>query len=131
TNKTNLKESDLEELVNKLKNFPSKYETVRKFRVNLDSALEEVRAASLARFEWVDGLLVKAVQQGKWLVLDNANLCSASVLDRLNSLLEPNGFLIINEHSGPDGQPRLVKPHPNFRLFLTMDPRNGELSRAM
>jgi midasin len=84
-----------------------------------------------ARFEWVDGVLVKALEQGEWLVLDNANLCSASVLDRLNSLLEPNGFLSINEHCGPDGRPKLVRPHPDFRLFLTMDPRFGELSRAM
>ena len=84
-----------------------------------------------ARFEWVDGVLVKALEQGKWLVLDNANLCSASVLDRLNSLLEPNGFLSINEHCNPDGEPKIVKPHPEFRIFLTMDARFGELSRAM
>ncbi|KAB8301531.1 hypothetical protein EYC80_003378 [Monilinia laxa] len=84
-----------------------------------------------AKFEWVDGVLIKALEQGKWLVLDNANLCSASVLDRLNSLLEPNGFLSINEHCGPDGEPKIVKPHANFRIFLTMDPRFGELSRAM
>lgn len=84
-----------------------------------------------ARFEWVDGVLVKALEQGSWLVLDNANLCSASVLDRLNSLLEPNGFLSINEHCGPDGEPKVVRPHPEFRIFLTMDARFGELSRAM
>ncbi|KAH8671889.1 hypothetical protein BGZ60DRAFT_514599 [Tricladium varicosporioides] len=84
-----------------------------------------------ARFEWVDGILVRALKQGKWLVLDNANLCSASVLDRLNSLLEPNGFLSINEHCGPDGEPKVVRPHSDFRIFLTMDPRFGELSRAM
>lgn len=84
-----------------------------------------------ARFEWVDGVLVKALEQGSWLVLDNANLCSASVLDRLNSLLEPGGFLSINEHCGPDGEPKVVKPHPDFRIFLTMDARFGELSRAM
>ncbi|KAL3419302.1 denitrification regulatory protein NirQ (ATPase) [Phlyctema vagabunda] len=84
-----------------------------------------------ARFEWVDGVLIKALEQGKWLVLDNANLCSASVLDRLNSLLEPNGFLSINEHCGPDGEPKVVRPHPDFRIFLTMDARFGELSRAM
>ncbi|KAI9048875.1 hypothetical protein LZ554_006731 [Drepanopeziza brunnea f. sp. 'monogermtubi'] len=88
-------------------------------------------AVENARFEWVDGVLVKALEQGSWLVLDNANLCSASVLDRLNSLLEPNGFLSINEHCGPDGKPKLVKPHPEFRIFLTMDARFGELSRAM
>ncbi|KAB5558727.1 hypothetical protein GE09DRAFT_1203577 [Coniochaeta sp. 2T2.1] len=84
------------------------------------------------RFEWLDGVIVRAIENGQWLVLDNANLCSASVLDRLNSLLErPDGFLSINEHSGPDGEPRIVQPHPNFRIFLTMDPRYGELSRAM
>ena len=84
-----------------------------------------------ARFGWIDGILIKAMEQGKWLVLDNANLCSSSVLDRLNPLLEPNGFLSINEHRSANGTAKIVKPHPNFRLFLTMDPRHGELSRAM
>jgi len=84
-----------------------------------------------AQFEWVDGLLIQALQHGDWLVLDNANLCNASVLDRLNSLLEPDGYLSINEHPTENGQARILKPHPNFRIFLTMDPRNGELSRAM
>ena len=84
-----------------------------------------------ARFEWVDGILVKALKQGKWLVLDNANLCSSAVLDRLNSLLEPNGFLSINEHRNPDGSAQVVKPHPRFRLFITIDPRHGEVSQAM
>lgn len=89
------------------------------------------KSVDKARFEWADGLLVEALQQGKWLVLDNANLCSPSVLDRLNSLLEPNGTLIINEHAEQDGEPRIIEPHPNFRVFLVMDPRYGELSRAM
>ncbi|KAH7328502.1 hypothetical protein B0I35DRAFT_473203 [Stachybotrys elegans] len=82
-------------------------------------------------FEWLDGVIVKALLTGQWLVLDNANMCNASVLDRLNSLLEPDGFLSINEHCGPGGEPRIIRPHPEFRIFLTMDPRYGELSRAM
>lgn len=82
-------------------------------------------------FHWVDGMLVKAVEQGDWLILDNANLCSAAVLDRLNSLLERGGSLAINECAQEDGSPRLIKPHPNFRLFLTVNPKYGELSRAM
>jgi midasin len=91
----------------------------------------EAREDTTARFEWVDGMLIKAIEEGKWLILDNANLCSPSVLDRLNSLLETNGFLIVNEHSTENGDPKLVKPHPEFRLFITMDPKHGELSRAM
>lgn len=94
--------------------------------------LNSPRSLANPRFEWLDGVIVRAMEAGKWLVLDNANLCSASVLDRLNSLLErPNGFLSINEHTGPDGEPRIIKPHPDFRIFLTTDPRYGELSRAM
>ncbi|KAI0526336.1 hypothetical protein F5B22DRAFT_153601 [Xylaria bambusicola] len=91
------------------------------------------RATTIAdpKFEWLDGVIVNALQNGEWLVLDNANLCSASVLDRLNSLLEPEGSLIMNEHCGADGEPRIIKPHPDFRIFLTVDPRYGELSRAM
>ncbi|KAL4893065.1 AAA ATPase [Aspergillus ambiguus] len=82
-------------------------------------------------FEWTEGVLTQAVQHGQWVVLDNANLCNPSVLDRLNSLTEPNGALILNEQRTEDGSARIVKPHPNFRLFLTMDSRHGELSRAM
>ncbi|KAI0138548.1 midasin [Hypoxylon sp. NC0597] len=98
---------------------------------NVRTLLQRPIGISNPRFEWLDGIIVKALQKGDWLVLDNANLCSASVLDRLNSLLEPGGYLIINEHCGPNGEPRVIKPHPDFRVFLTVDPRYGELSRAM
>lgn len=98
---------------------------------NARTLLQRPSGISNPRFEWLDGIIVKALQKGHWLVLDNSNLCSASVLDRLNSLLEPDGHLIINEHCGPNGEPRIIKPHPDFRVFLTVDPRYGELSRAM
>jgi midasin len=100
-----------------------------------EALLEALKQSSVAvdkaQFVWIDGILVDAMEQGKWLVLDNANLCSPSVLDRLNSLLEPNGSLIINEHVADDGSPRVIRSHPSFRIFLTVDPRYGELSRAM
>ncbi|WYZ40395.1 hypothetical protein EsH8_IV_000736 [Colletotrichum jinshuiense] len=98
---------------------------------NVHTVLQRPLVVSDPRFEWLDGVIVKALEAGQWLVLDNANLCNASVLDRLNSLLEPNGFLSINEHCGPNGEPRIIRPHPEFRIFLTVDPRYGELSRAM
>ncbi|OKL62401.1 hypothetical protein UA08_03002 [Talaromyces atroroseus] len=87
--------------------------------------------ANKVGFEWTEGALTEAIQHGYWVVLDNANLCNASVLDRLNSLMEPNGYLVLNEQRTEDGSARVIMPHPNFRLFLTMDPKNGELSRAM
>jgi midasin (ATPase involved in ribosome maturation) len=60
--------------------------------------LSRVRSTLLSlgvhgRFEWVDGPLVQALREGHWVVLDGANLCSPSVLDRLNSLCESDGVL--------------------------------------
>ncbi|SCV04461.1 LAMI_0H16314g1_1 [Lachancea mirantina] len=95
---------------------------------NLHLALSN---ASSVRFKWYDGLLLQAMERGDWMILDNANLCSPSVLDRLNSLLEAGGSMVINECNLEDGSPRVVKPHPDFRLFLTVNPKFGELSRAM
>ncbi|SMN21636.1 similar to Saccharomyces cerevisiae YLR106C MDN1 Huge dynein-related AAA-type ATPase (midasin), forms extended pre-60S particle with the Rix1 complex (Rix1p-Ipi1p-Ipi3p) [Maudiozyma saulgeensis] len=97
----------------------------------IESLSEIINKETAVKFEWFDGMLVRAVEQGHWLVLDNANLCSPSVLDRLNSLLETNGSLLINECSQANGEPRVLKPHKNFRLFITMNPKYGELSRAM
>ena len=42
-------------------------------------------------------MLVRAVESGDWLVLEHANLCSATVLDRLNSLMEDDGELLLSE----------------------------------
>ncbi|KAG1748578.1 midasin [Suillus lakei] len=86
---------------------------------------------SSAQFEWVDGPLVRAIKRGYWVVLDGANLCNPSVLDRLNSLCEPGGVLILSERGYVNGAVQTLKPHPNFRMFMTSDPRYGELSRAM
>uniref|UniRef100_V5GS24 Midasin n=1 Tax=Kalmanozyma brasiliensis (strain GHG001) TaxID=1365824 RepID=V5GS24_KALBG len=111
---------------------------------SLNAAIEEALAVATqmaqssadtqkatGRFEWIDGPLLRALQEGHWLMLDNANLCSASVLDRLNSLFEVNGSLVISERGVVDGKVPVVRPHPNFRVFMCLDPRHGELSRAM
>lgn len=126
-----------------------------------------------------------AIERGQWVLLDSANLCNPTVLDRLNPLLEPQGertaclgrpsaqrsklhgmallillyavcaehteqsnildteqsllpvsltrmhapshragVLLLNECGGGGGaSARVVRPHPNFRLFLALDPR--------
>ncbi|KAF8443019.1 hypothetical protein L210DRAFT_3759383 [Boletus edulis BED1] len=107
---------------------------------SLDAARRdlEVRVRDLAqvgstrgRFEWIDGPLIRAMKNGHWLVLDGANLCNPSVLDRLNSLCEPNGNLVLTERGFVNGEVQILTPHPNFRLLMTVDPQYGELSRAM
>jgi midasin len=99
------------------------------------AALEAPGGRSTAgRFEWVDGSLTRAVERGGWVLLDNANLCNPTVLDRLNPLLEPGGVLQLSEAgggAGADASGRVITPHPDFRLILCLDPRHGEVSRAM
>jgi len=46
---------------------------------------------------------------------------SASVLDRLNALLEPNGCLSLSERGVINGAVPTVTPHPEFRYDLTVD----------
>lgn len=74
----------------------------------------------------------QCLRNGTWLLLDQVNLCSPAILDRLNGLLEPNGALTIGEKGvDENGDVFTVRPHKDFRLFLAMDPRHGEISRQV
>jgi len=96
-------------------------------QLKFKSCYNSIIGQNTTGFEWIDGVVINAVENGHWLVLNNVNLCPASVLDRLNSLLEPNGTLLLTE----SGSGRMIVQNPNFRIFFTMDPCCGEISRAM
>ncbi|KAM3408334.1 hypothetical protein ACQJBY_001473 [Aegilops geniculata] len=83
------------------------------------------------KFEWVAGDLIRAIERGEWVILDNANLCNPTVLDRINSLFEQERSIVVNECGLVDGNPVVLKAHPNFRMFLTVNAKYGEVSRAM
>jgi midasin len=63
-----------------------------------------------------DGLLVRALRSGDWIVLDELNLAPTDVLEALNRLLDDNRELVI-----PETQ-EVVRPHPHFMLFATQNP---------
>ncbi|KAI0087051.1 hypothetical protein BDY19DRAFT_324469 [Irpex rosettiformis] len=100
---------------------------------SLKRALESLSFATKDdnTFEWVDGPLVRALKAGHWVLLDGANLCNPSVLDRLNALCEIGGKLTLNEKGAVNGLIETIAPHPAFRLFMSVDHHFGELSRAM
>nr|KAJ0194819.1 hypothetical protein LSAT_V11C700343310 [Lactuca sativa] len=54
-----------------------------------------------------------------------------NVLDRINSLVEQSGSITVNECGTIEGKPMVLHPHPQFRMFLTVNPTYGEVSRAM
>ncbi|KAF6211669.1 hypothetical protein GE061_012182 [Apolygus lucorum] len=98
----------------------------------LSENVEKQSSLTAGNFEWVDSILVKCLEEGNWLVVDNVNLCSGAVLDRLNGLLEPDGVLVLGERGiQPDGAEIVIKPHKDFRIFFTLDPARGNISRAM
>lgn len=44
--------------------------------------LDQVR--NLGRFEWIDGGLLKALERGEWVLLENANLCNPTVSEQFD-----------------------------------------------
>ncbi|KIJ47371.1 hypothetical protein M422DRAFT_164312, partial [Sphaerobolus stellatus SS14] len=63
-----------------------------------------------------DGILVRALRNGDWIVLDELNLAPTDVLEALNRLLDDNRELVIPETH------EVVRPHPHFMLFATQNP---------
>ena len=76
-------------------------------------------------FEWVDGPLVTAMKQGERFLIDEISLADDSVLERLNSVLEPERRLLLAEKGGGDGNQNEVEhvvAHEGFQVFATMNP---------
>ncbi|KAL4625562.1 hypothetical protein ACB092_05G035400 [Castanea dentata] len=129
----------LVEIIEQLKDLKKNYLPLSWSIRDLDRAMKTIlklqedyqKRSFSVKFEWVMGPLIKAIERGEWIVLENANLCNPTVLDRLNSLVEPSGSITLNECGIVDGKPVVLHPHPNFRMFLTVNPSYGEVSRAM
>lgn len=71
------------------------------------------------KLHFQEGVLVEAVRNGYWVILDELNLAPSEVLEALNRLLDDNNELFIIETQ------QTVKAHPNFRIFATQNPTEG------
>lgn len=69
-------------------------------------------------FEWIDGLLTKAVKYGWGFVADEINAAEDEAIMPLNGLLEDRDsrYLTIEEKS------EIIEPHPRFRFVATRNP---------
>lgn len=69
-------------------------------------------------FQWVDGLLTKAVKNGYVFVADEINAADNEAIMPLNGLTEDRNsrYLTIEERS------EVITPHENFRLVATRNP---------
>lgn len=69
-------------------------------------------------FQWVDGLLTRAVKNGWMFVADEINAADDEAVMPLNGLTEDrnNRYLTIEEKS------EVIEPHPRFRFIATRNP---------
>ncbi len=73
-------------------------------------------------FEFRRGVLVRAMEEGYAIVLEELNMAESGVIEVLNEYFD-RGTMTIQERNVP------VKIHPNFRLFATMNPTEGRTGR--
>eukprot|EP00928_Gymnodinium_smaydae_P070251 TRINITY_DN54136_c0_g1_i1.p1 TRINITY_DN54136_c0_g1~~TRINITY_DN54136_c0_g1_i1.p1 ORF type:complete len:2263 (+),score=321.22 TRINITY_DN54136_c0_g1_i1:723-6791(+) len=74
---------------------------------------------SAPKFEFQEGVLVRALRTGAWVVLDEINLAPGDILQRLQGLVErtPGACLAL-----PESGDEHIVPHPEFRIFACMNP---------
>uniref|UniRef100_A0A1I8BCV5 Midasin n=1 Tax=Meloidogyne hapla TaxID=6305 RepID=A0A1I8BCV5_MELHA len=68
------------------------------------------------RLVFSEGLLLKALKFGHWIILDELNLAPSAVLEALNRLLDDNRELFVAELNCT------IKAHTSFQLFATQNP---------
>ncbi len=110
-------------------------------RINLNDMTDVVeivggyKPGQDGRPEWHDGVVVEALKKGQWILFDEINLAEPAILERLNSLLDDDRFLILTEKGAGDSGPEVVRADENTRIFATMNPASyagrKELSAAM
>jgi nitric oxide reductase NorQ protein len=67
--------------------------------------------------KWQDGVLLYAMRQGLWLIVDEINVALPEILFVLHSLLDDDKSVLVAQHNG-----EVVKPSPDFKFFATMNP---------
>jgi midasin len=98
-----------------------------------DGAAAETAGGTGQLFRWYDGPLVIAMRKGDMMLIDEISLAEDSVLERLNSVLEPSRTIFLAEKGGDNADQ--VVAHPEFRILATMNPGGDfgkrELSPAL
>ena len=103
-------------------------------RVHFEELLHKsLRLQSI--FEWHNGPLINAMNQGDIFLLDEISLADDSVLERLNSVLEPGRSIVLAERGGTDSEHSVIRAFEDFKLVATMNPGGDygkkELSPAL
>ena len=68
-------------------------------------------------FQFIEGTLIQSIKNGEWILLDEINLASEQVLNRVATLVEGD-YILLNERADIVE----TKRHSDFRIFMCMNP---------
>lgn len=68
------------------------------------------------QFSWCDGVLLQAIKEGHWFLIDEMNLAQQSILEGLNAILDHRRTVYIPELN------REFECHPDFFVFACQNP---------
>lgn len=99
--------------------FISAYGDVNSYQLMGKQELREKNGASISEF--VPGPIIRAMEQGKPLILDEINAMPPELLKRLNKIMQlrPGDKFTVQEDSG-----RIVEVHPGFCIIATANEKS-------
>ena len=99
--------------------FISAYGDVNSYQLMGKQELREENGASVSEF--VPGPIIRAMEQGKPLILDEINAMPPELLKRLNKIMQlrPGDKFTVQEDSG-----RIVEVHPGFCIIATANEKS-------
>lgn len=93
--------------------------SLRQINLNGNTTVDEIVGRTVLKgqgTEFIDGIMIDAMRNGHWLLLDELNAGLPEVLLALQQVLIDGKYTLVES----DGE--VVKAHPNFRVFGTMNP---------
>lgn len=87
-------------------------------KLKLEKVEKQFKNSINISFAFIAGSLVKCIESGGWILLDEINLASTETLECLSTILEPDGSIVLLERG--DYVP--IQRHPDFRIFACMNP---------
>ena len=107
-------------------------ETSKSNKSQLSAEIASLRSKYLSLFQWDDGPLVSAMKGGQYFLIDEISLAEDSVLERINSVLEPDRSIFLAEMGSNNAH---IRAADGFQLMATMNPGGDygkrELSPAL
>lgn len=77
-------------------------------------------------FSFMEGNLIKALRSGDWVLIDEINMATNDVLQKIIPLIEGKSLLLYEK-----GDLAYIERHPDFKIIACMNPANDSGKKAL